>query len=45
MRSGLFDSMAGALRIGTRAHEHLYVFRKPAEGENLKDYRYSVKWW
>ncbi|HEV8594555.1 MAG TPA: DNA methyltransferase [Thermoplasmata archaeon] len=26
------------------AHEHLYVFRKPAEGENLKDYRYSVKW-
>ena len=27
------------------AHEHLYVFRKPAEGEDLKDYRYSVKWW
>ena len=27
------------------AHEHLYVFRKPAEGENLKDFRYSVKWW
>ena len=26
------------------AHEHLYVFRKPAEGEDLKDYRYSVKW-
>ena len=26
------------------AHEHLYVFRKPAEGENLKDYKYSVKW-
>jgi DNA modification methylase len=21
------------------AHEHLYVFRKPAEGEDLKDYR------
>jgi len=27
------------------AHEHLYVFRKPAEGENLKDYKYSVRWW
>ena len=26
------------------AHEHLYVFRKPTEGENLRDYRYSVKW-
>jgi hypothetical protein len=26
------------------AHEHLYVFRKPAEGENLKDCRYSVTW-
>jgi hypothetical protein len=26
------------------AHEHLYVFRKPAEGEDLKDYRHSVKW-
>ncbi len=26
------------------AHEHLYVFRKPGEGENLKDYRHSVKW-
>ena len=21
------------------AHEHLYVFRKPAEGESLKDFR------
>lgn len=26
------------------AHEHLYVFRKPAEGENLRDFKYSVKW-
>jgi hypothetical protein len=26
------------------AHEHLCVFRKPAEGEDLKDYGYSVKW-
>ncbi len=26
------------------AHEHLYVFRKPADGEDLKDYRYSAKW-
>jgi len=26
------------------AHEHLYVFRKPAEGEDLRDYRYSVTW-
>ena len=26
------------------AHEHLYVFRKPAEGEDRKDVKYSVKW-
>ena len=25
------------------AREHLYVFRKPAEGEDLKDYRYSIR--
>jgi DNA modification methylase len=27
------------------AHEHLYVFRKPAEGEKLNEYKNSVKWW
>ncbi len=27
------------------AHEHLYVFRKPAEGEDLRDFKYSMKWW
>ena len=27
------------------AHEHLYVFRKPAEAEKLSPYRHSVKWW
>ena len=27
------------------AHEHLYVFRKPAEGENISQYRHSMKWW
>ena len=26
-------------------HEHLFVFRKPAEGEKTSDYRNSVKWW
>ena len=26
------------------AHERLYVFRKPAEGEDLRDDRHSVKW-
>jgi predicted CopG family antitoxin len=26
------------------AHEHLYVFWKPAAGEDLKEYRHSVKW-
>ena len=26
------------------AHEHLYVFRKPGKGEDLRNYRYSVKW-
>ena len=25
------------------AHEHLYVYRKPADSENLRDCRYSVK--
>jgi len=27
------------------AHEHLYVFRKPEEGEKVSQYRHSVKWW
>jgi DNA modification methylase len=26
------------------AHEHLYVFRKPAEGEKLSPLKYSKKW-
>jgi hypothetical protein len=26
-------------------HEHLFVFRKPAGGEKMSDYRNSVKWW
>jgi DNA modification methylase len=26
-------------------HEHLFVFRKPAEGEKGSDYRNSAKWW
>ena len=26
-------------------HEHLFVFRKPAVGEKVSDYRNSVKWW
>lgn len=27
------------------AHEHLYVFRKPVEDENLSDFKGSMKWW
>ena len=27
------------------AHEHLYVFRKPFEGERLSDFKGSMKWW
>jgi DNA modification methylase len=27
------------------AHEHLFVFRKPAEGEDIEKYRDSMKWW
>ena len=27
------------------AHEHLFVFRKPADGEKLSQYRHSIKWW
>jgi DNA modification methylase len=27
------------------AHEHLYIFRKPADGEKLSDHKYSLKWW
>lgn len=27
------------------AHEHLYIFRKPAVGEKPSDYKYSLKWW
>jgi len=26
-------------------HEHPFVFRKPAEGEKVSDYRNSAKWW
>ena len=27
------------------AHEHLYVFRKPTDGENPKDFQLSTRWW
>lgn len=27
------------------AHEHLYVFRKPAKGEKISKYKHSLKWW
>jgi len=26
------------------AHEHLYIFRKPATGEMISEFRNSVKW-
>ncbi len=26
------------------AHEHLFVFRKPATGENMSEFKNSVKW-
>ena len=26
------------------AHEHLYVFRKPAIGEKMSEFKNSVKW-
>jgi len=26
-------------------HEHLFIFRKPKKGENLRKYRESMKWW
>ncbi|MEM2849153.1 MAG: DNA methyltransferase [Candidatus Bathyarchaeia archaeon] len=26
-------------------HEHLFVFRKPSDGEENEDYKDSVKWW
>lgn len=27
------------------AHEHLFVFRKPEQGEKLGEVKYSLKWW
>ena len=27
------------------AHEHLYVFRKPDKGDNLTEYKNSMRWW
>jgi DNA modification methylase len=27
------------------SYEHLFIFRKPEEGENVKKYIYSIKWW
>lgn len=26
-------------------HEHLFVFRKPGEGERLERFKESMKWW
>ncbi|MEM1550183.1 MAG: DNA methyltransferase [Candidatus Methanomethylicia archaeon] len=26
-------------------HEHLFIFRKPGNGEEIKDYKDSMKWW
>lgn len=26
-------------------HEHLFVFRKPKKGEDLQNYKLSMKWW
>jgi hypothetical protein len=26
------------------AHEHLYIFRKPFDGEKLSEVRHSIKW-
>jgi hypothetical protein len=26
-------------------HEHLFVYRKPAGGEDLRPYRESMRWW
>ncbi|PSN83023.1 DNA methylase [Candidatus Marsarchaeota G1 archaeon OSP_D] len=27
------------------SYEHLFIFRKPEKGENVKKYIYSMKWW
>jgi DNA modification methylase len=27
------------------AHEHLFIFRKPSKGEELDEYRDSIRWW
>lgn len=27
------------------AHEHLFIFRKPGNGENIKSFKESMKWW
>ncbi len=27
-----------------QAHEHLYVFRKPAKDEKMSEFKHSVKW-
>jgi DNA modification methylase len=27
------------------AHEHLYIFRKPEEGERLSQFKESIRWW
>lgn len=27
------------------AHEHLLIFRKPGKDEDVKEYKYSMKWW
>ncbi|USH00040.1 hypothetical protein K1720_00685 [Thermococcus argininiproducens] len=27
------------------AHEHLFIFRKPGKGENVRKFKESIKWW
>jgi DNA modification methylase len=36
------DSSYNFLKIG---HEHLFIFRRPANGESVADYPLSSKWW
>lgn len=42
--AGRWRSSAGAYGFHLIMHEHLFVFRKPQDGENLSKVRYSTDW-
>jgi hypothetical protein len=43
--SGYGDWNSKAKDFYLIAHEHLFIFRKPKENEDLNKFKGSIKWW